>query len=513
MQYIVTSQQMNKIDKMGIEDFEIPSILLMESAAFKCYEFLNSNYNLYSEKILIFVASGNNGGDGLALARLLDLNGASVKIVSLYKNDLFTEDFRVNLEMVKNLDIDLYHNPAEDLLQLLIDGSSLIIDSILGTGISRELDSDLSLVVNLINKSHNEVISIDIPSGINSNDAGIMGTAIRADTTLTFEYLKLGHLLYPGREYSGDIRILKISLPKNLEKKLDVKTFTLSKSYASSILKTRKSNTHKGSYGKLAVIAGSLGLTGAAYLTAQAALVSGSGLTSLFIAKSLNPIMEDKLTEVMTLPVDDDGLSLFTPSSLDEVLHGLRNKDVCAIGPGLGTDERTSEFLLELIGKIDLLLLLDADALNILADRLDLLTTYNNTKILTPHPGEMSRLLKKDISSILSDPIGASIDLSKLTRSIVVLKGATSIVTNPEGDVYLNTTGNPGMASGGTGDVLSGVITSLLGQGYEPYLAAVLGVYIHGLAGDLAADIIGEISLTASDLLNFLPLAFKLLSR
>lgn len=513
MKYIVTSQQMNLIDKMGIDDYHIPSLILMESAASKCYEYFNQNYDIEKEDFLIFVSKGNNGGDGLVLARLLALNGARVKVISIYNSPSLAKDFKINLDIVKSLGIDLYHNPSTKLLKSLLDSSSLIVDSLLGTGLSRNLDSKLAKFVDLINASRQPIISIDIPTGINSDNGRIMGSAIRANKTLTFEYLKLGHLLYPGREYSGQVRCLKISLPKNLHEEFGVKAFTLTKEDASKLIYKRERNSHKGSHGKVGIIAGSIGLTGAAYLTAQAVHRTGSGLTSLFIPNSLNEIMETKLTEVMTIPVEDEGLSIFTEASLDKTIKNLKTKDVCALGPGLGTDVKTSKFLLGLLESIELAILIDADGLNILSDKLDILKSYKHSKILTPHPGEMSRLLDWDLSSVLASPIDAALELSNKTNSIVVLKGSTSVVTSPDGDIYLNTSGNPGMASGGTGDVLSGIITSLLGQAYEPYIAAVLGVFIHGHAGDLAAEDLGEYGLLASDLIDYLPLAFKSLKK
>ncbi len=513
MKYIVSSEEMNLIDKMGVEDYSIPSLILMESAASKCYEYFNQNYDIKEEIFLIFIAKGNNGGDGLALARLLALNGARVKLISIYNNPPTSKDFQINLDMVNSLDIDIYHNPSSKLLEALIDASSLIVDSLIGTGLSRDLDSKLISLVNLINNSNKPIISIDIPTGINSNSGRIMGAAIRADKTLTFEYLKLGHLIYPGRKYTGQVKTFKISLPKDLHKKLGVKSFTLSKADAGKLIYKREKNSHKGSHGKLGIIAGSPGLTGAAYLTAQAAHRSGSGLTSLFIPSSLNEIMESKLTEVMTIPVEDHGLSIFTETGLDKVIKNLKAKDVCSLGPGIGTDKRTSQFIYQLLENIELPLLVDADGLNILADKLELLKSYDYPKILTPHPGEMSRLLDQNLTSILDDPITAALELTKRTNSIVVLKGSTSIVTSPDGDIYFNTTGNPGMASAGTGDVLTGIITSLLGQGYKPYIAAVLGVFIHGHAGDLASRDLGEYGLVASDLIDYLPLAFKSLSK
>ena len=369
--FVVTPSQMRQIDHRAINEFGLPGIVLMENAAIQAANIIMSRFPLPRNlKAAVLAGSGNNGGDGLAVARHLFLSGYRVKVlVVCSRGRLPSGDAGVNLEILKKL--ELRHKSSDDCRNVPIsernvpkgsldieyiseDGdlsyavsalsdASFIVDALFGTGLDRPVSGIYAAVINEVNRTELPVIAIDIPSGINGETGRAMGTAVRAAETVTFGYLKLGHLLFPGRDYSGRVHVVPISLPNDSAQSMNVKTFTLNDSEASQMLKLRPRDGHKGTFGRVAVIAGSTGLTGAAYLTSQAALRSGAGLVTLGIPASLNPIMEDKLTEVMTFPLEDEGTGHLTLQSLSDVSELLKGKDVLAIGPGLGKNPQVFE--------------------------------------------------------------------------------------------------------------------------------------------------------------------------
>lgn len=396
-----------------------------------------------------------------------------------------------------------------DLNQLfpLLSRADFIVDGFFGTGLDRPITG---LYNDIIDKADEiPVVSIDIPSGINGKTGQIMGSAFKSAHTVTYGYLKTGHLLYPGREYSGEVHVVPISLPIDSPQSVKARHFTLTEHEAAKMLKPRPRNSHKGNFGKLAVIAGSTGLTGAAHLTSLAAQRTGAGLVTLGIPRALNPIMEQKLTEVMTFPIEDSGKGQLVTESLGDVTELLKDKNVLAIGPGCGKNPGVFEILWNILGKIDISIVIDADGLNHISKDMDLLKSHKAPVILTPHPGELSRMTGWSIEDILNCPVETATQTADKYGCIVLLKGAASIVAEPKGRVYINTSGNSGMAKGGSGDVLTGMIASLLAQGYPPYDAAVLGCFTHGRAGDRAAKKLGETGMIAGDIIDAIPEVFK----
>lgn len=517
--YLVTPKEMRKIDNRAIEEFGIPGIVLMENAAIETIKVIENEYMalLKKGKVLVLVGSGNNGGDGLAVARHLRLKGVEVEVLLFFKEDELTGDAKLNLDIYKKLggsitfiDNDsLAHEIQINLLDERLGQAVLIVDSIFGTGLSRDIQGIIYRAIEKVNKSDVPVIAVDIPSGINGSDGRVMGVGIKAHHTVTFGYGKRGHLLYPGREYVGKLHVSPISLPLDSAKSIGVKAFTINDREIASRLRERPRDGHKGTFGKVGVIAGSIGMAGAACLTSMAALRGGAGLVTLGCPKSLNYIFQNKMTEVMTFPLEDEGKGYLTKESIPSIPNLLKDKDVLAIGPGLGTKYEGFEILRYILSEFDISIIMDADALNHISRDKKLLSGYRGSIVITPHPGEMSRLTGKSLQDIALSPIDTALSFAQETGVIVLLKGATSVVAHPDGRIYLNPSGNSGMGTGGSGDILTGLVAALIAQGYSPYDGAVYGCYIHGRAGDYVKDKLGETGMIASDVLNELPMVFK----
>ncbi|HHY83630.1 MAG TPA: NAD(P)H-hydrate dehydratase [Clostridiales bacterium] len=536
--FVVTPSHMRQIDQRAINEFGIPGIVLMENAALRAVKIIMDRYPLpRCNKVTILAGSGNNGGDGLAIARHLFLSGYRVKVLVVCgRGRLPSGDAGINLQILQKLKTTgvytdpgqyasremqplclnssleiLYTGEGQDLYGAIeaVNDAALIVDALFGTGLDRPVTGLYAAIIDEVNKTGIPVLSIDIPSGINGETGQVMGTAVRAADTVTFGYYKLGHLLFPGRNHCGRVHVVPISLPGDSAQSTGVNMFTLNDREASQMLRIRPRDGHKGTFGKVAVIAGSTGLTGAAYLASQAALRSGAGLVTLGIPADLNPIMEEKLTEVMTFPLEDGGHGHLTPQSLKDVCELIEGKDVLAIGPGLGKNPGVFEILWNIFGKFNISIVIDADGLNHISKDMKLLQAHCAPVIVTPHPGEMSRMTGLAVDEIIGRPIETASQFASEYDCIVLLKGAASIVAEPGGRIYVNASGNSGMAKGGSGDVLTGMIASLLAQGYGPFEAAVLGCYIHGRAGDDAARLLGETGMTPVDMIDAIPRTFQ----
>lgn len=537
--WAVTPSQMRQIDERAINEFKIPGIILMENAALQVVNFIKDHYlkdhypitqcSRMSIKtpvqiplkvpvkipvrVLVICGCGNNGGDGFAVARHLYLLGYQVTTLILHnRGKVPSGDAGINLEMLKTLNCDIvWLEEDEDptRAKAIVHSSSLIIDALFGTGLDRAVAGNYASIIDEINKNNTPIVSIDIPSGIHGETGQVLGTAVKATDTITFGYIKPGHLLFPGREYAGHVHVKPIGLPLDSATSIGAKIFTLNDEDLAQKLKDRPRDSHKGTFGKVAVIAGSTGLTGAAYLTAISALRSGAGLVTLGIPSSLNSIMEEKLTEVMTFSLEDKGQGHLIPESIDDIIELLKDKDVLAIGPGCGKNSGVFEILRNIFGRINISIVIDADGLNHISKDMNLLKIHQSPVIITPHPGEMSRLTGIAVEDILKKPMEVAAEFARKLNVIVLLKGAASIVADPQGQIYINSSGNSGMAKGGSGDVLTGMIASLVAQGYDPFEATVFGCYIHGRAGDEAADLSGEIGMIAGDIVDAIPRTFK----
>ncbi len=510
---VVTATEMRQIDQDTIEGIGIPGIVLMETAGSEIVRAIERHYPTV-QRIGIFVGKGNNGGDGLVIARQLAHIGREVIIYLVSPADSFTKEARTNLDIAKNLGLEIK--------EILTDTSTikslncdLLVDAIFGTGLSGDVRAPITNVINAINELSIPILSIDLPSGLDADSGHPLGISVRADMTVTIGLPKRGLLLHPGAELAGDLEIVDIGFPQQVIDAQDIKVNWTTKKDAVEWIPTRSPASHKGSYGRVLVVAGSTGMTGAAALTSEAALRIGAGLVTLAIPKSLNSILEVKLSEVMTLPLPETEEGSLAESAAANILEFVeRTKSVIAIGPGLSQHPDTVALVHQLIienkkSELGLRMVVDADGLNALSQATELIPILGEEAVLTPHLGEMARLTNTPISSLTTNRISTAEEFTNQYGVTLVLKGAPTITSNPKGNVWINSTGNPGMATAGMGDVLTGLIAGLMAQNISSETAATLGVYLHGLAGDIAAESLGMHGLIASDVLQSVPQAIS----
>lgn len=505
---IATREIVREIDRLTIEKYGIPGLVLMENAGRATADVLLDNF-AYAMKVAVFAGGGNNGGDGFVIARHLISAGLDVDTYIISDPKKYKDDALTNYNALKNLGgniVELKNNLRK------YKQAEVIVDAVFGTGLDREVTGLYKKVIDFINSQGVPTIAVDIPSGLDANTGQPLGTAVLADITVTFVLPKLGLSTYPGVEFAGEIYVADITTPKFLEDEIPYE-IVLSKS-VSQVLEPRYEDTNKGTYGHLFILAGSPGKSGAAALSAMGAQRSGAGLVTLGIPKSLNLVMEQKTTEAMTEPLPETNLETFGPDSVERALEVIRErKTAIAIGPGISTTSETRDFLYEIIRNSELPMVIDADALTLIGDYPKILNEAKVPIVLTPHPGEMARLAGITTVDVQADRIGTALDFSTKFDVYLVLKGARSIISTPKGEVFINTTGNAGMASGGMGDVLTGVIGGLLAQRVDPADACKLGVFVHGLSGDLVAAQNGEAGIIASDVANKLPEAIREISK
>jgi ADP-dependent NAD(P)H-hydrate dehydratase / NAD(P)H-hydrate epimerase len=522
---IVTASEMSSIDAKTIKEYRIPSSVLMERAGLSV---ANKIIELFDrKKVIVLSGGGNNGGDGIVAARELYNRGWNVKVFLLLKEDKLSPDCLAQYRIAKQIGVPLEFRTSLNEKDI---HSAIIVDAIFGTGINKPMTSPMSEIINFLNKSDINVVSVDIPSGISSDNARIMGEAVRADYTVTFGLPKIGHILHPGAEYTGRLFIEDIGFPEELLKSDNLRTQTIEKQDAALLLPERSRNSYKSDYGHVLIVAGSRGKTGAALMAAKSCLRAGAGMVTIGVPDTLVDIFQQRVTEEMVLPLNDTGRGTLSVEASATILDFINEKaDVLAIGPGITCDADIAELMRRILETATVPMVLDADAVNSLSGRTEMLKAVKAPVILTPHAGEMARLLSKNLelrtknskfnswkaeeellrSQIEKDKIKTAVSFSNETGTYLVLKGAPTVISEPEGRVFINTTGNPGMSTAGSGDVLTGIIAAFLGQGLNPMDASVLGTYIHGLAGDIAASEKGMYSLIASDITDKLPGAFS----
>jgi NAD(P)H-hydrate epimerase len=386
------------------------------------------------------------------------------------------------------------------------------VDAIFGTGLSKDIKGSLAQTIDLLNASGVPVISVDIPSGVSSDNGKVMGTAVSAKATVTFGAPKRGHFLHPGAEYAGELFVEDIGFPEEFFN--DIKCNLLEREEMAALLPSRPRYSHKGQYGHVLIVAGSRGKTGAAFMAAKACLMSGAGLVTLGVPESLMEVFQTRVTEEMCLPLPDSGDGTLSSKAIDPIMGFLENSaDALAIGPGIGVSNETKALVQKLAATVKVPTIMDADALNCLDKKPGAPKKAKAPLVLTPHPGEFAHMSGLKIEDVETNRIEAAIAFSRKSGAILVLKGVPTVVAEPDGEIFINTTGNPSMAKAGTGDVLTGMVASFIGQGLSPLDAARLGVYVHGMAGDLAASEFGLHSVLASDIIGAIPEAFKSLRR
>jgi len=514
---VATAQSMRELDRRAIEEIGIPGIVLMENAGRGCAEAIRRHYGPgWRKPAVVLAGSGNNGGDGMVIARHFHQWGLPVKVYLLSQREKIRGDALTNLNICLNAGIPVDATPDWETFRSRkaeMDSAHVLVDCILGTGLSTEVRGFYRQVVELLNQRSIPLVAVDTPSGVDASTGRILGAAVRADLTLTLALPKVGLLLYPGADLTGLMEIVDIGLPAALTGEEPPFIRMLDDVGMARLMHPRRADSHKGEYGHLVVIAGSPGKTGAAALAGTGALRMGTGLVTVGIPRSLNPIMEVKLTEAMTEPLPETEQGAFSITALEEILHLLEGKDALALGPGLSQHPETAEMARQLIKRCPIPCVVDADGLNAMAGRLDVLKNRSGAPLaLTPHPGEMARLSSCTTKEVQEDRLGMARRFAKEHEVHLVLKGARTLVARPDGSVSINTTGNPGMASGGMGDVLTGMTGGLLAQGMPMGDALDLGVYVHGLAGDHVCAAKGAAGMVAGDLVGSLPGIIRKLS-
>jgi NAD(P)H-hydrate epimerase len=513
MRTIVSAAEMRWCDEATINTHGIPGILLMEHAGSGVAAVIGCQYGpIHGKHILIFCGKGNNGGDGFVIARLLLNKGASVEVVLLTTATKLEGDARTNFAILARLarahsnQLQI-HKLSPRLLPRLKE-PELIVDSIFGTGFTGEVKGSVAKVVDWINAQSVPVVSVDIPSGVNGTTGVAASRAICAERTVTFGLLKTGLLCNQGQDLAGAIHLVDIGIPPVVQRSKKLKTFLTETCDVKSVLPQRASTAHKYSVGKVLVIAGSKGFTGAAYLCAKAALRAGAGAVMLATPETVYPILAKRLTEAIVTSVTATKEGTLGIAALPALKEKLEWADVVVVGPGLSTHAETLEVIKQIIAASPGKIVVDADALRVVAELgLRKCAKLKGEFVLTPHAGELSRIVGTPSAQIEADRVEVSRASAMAGKLALVLKGGPTATGLPDGRVFVNSTGNPGMATVGSGDVLAGMIASLWAQGMSREDAAVSGVYLHGLAGDCAKECLGERSIVAHDLIDHLPAA------
>ncbi len=497
MRYLLNADQMKACDQATIEKFKVPSLVLMERAALAVRDVVLERYP-EARRILVICGSGNNGGDGYAAARLLNLAGRTAEVLFVGKHDRRTEQTALQAE------IFLRYGGREIPDDASIKGYDLILDALFGIGLKREVIGRYADVIGAVNRVDTPVVAIDIPSGVSADTGQIMGCAVQADLTVTMQYEKLGQMLYPGAYCCCEVLAKDVGITDDGAGWQNEPVYAMEKADLKDLLPKRRPDANKGTYGKLLLIAGAKDMAGAAVLAGHAAQVSGCGLVKILSDEANRVIIQSSLPEALFAP---------WPENNDISAH-LEWADAVAVGPGLGQSSQSRAILAQVLADWNGALVIDADALNLIAKEPALLPDGPLHAVVTPHPGEMSRLSgilengPRSIREVTSDPVGTAFSLSGELGCVSVVKGARTVISDGQ-QVWLNLYGNEGMATGGSGDVLTGIIGSLLAQGTDLCDAARAGVLLHALSGDAAASAVGRRSMKAGDLIAFLPEVFR----
>jgi NAD(P)H-hydrate epimerase len=499
---VLNAAQMREADRRTIDDIGISSLVLMENAGRQAVAAMEAVYSdLLERQVAVLCGRGSNGGDGFVVARTLIQRGIDVSVFLIGRVAEVRGDARINLEILGRLGltvVEVADSQAWELHFSEVSDCTLIVDAIFGTGLNAPVSGFIESVVTDVNASGIPVIAIDLPSGLSADSPEPIGPSIEAGLTVTLAAPKLPLVLPPSETRAGDIVIADIGIPTEVLEAVDgPKVYLATRSAMRQLLSPRTADTHKGDYGRVLVVAGSRGKTGAAYLAAIGALRSGAGLVTIATPAGCQPILAAMAPEYMTEPLSDTDAGL-DPEGVDRVIDMAR--DVIALGPGLGQESGTREFIRGIVDRAGMPLVIDADGLNAFAGDPDRLTGREGRDvIITPHPGEMARLVGMTTDEVQASRIEIARNFAAAHHVFVVLKGHRTLIATPDEKVFINTTGNPGMATGGTGDVLAGMIAAWLAQLLDAEAACRLAVYLHGLAGDLAEADEGEVAMTSAD--------------
>ncbi len=503
---LVTNQEMQEVDRWAQKSLGIPGIVLMENAGRGCVEILKKYFKLNGLNVLIICGRGNNGGDGMVIARHLKNQGSNVSVILLGSAKELKGDALLNYTILKNSGVKVFEVDSPLKLKRAFSSfpADCIVDAIFGTGFKGRPTGIYKRAIELINDSEKFILAVDIPSGINGDTGDFEGSCVAADATATMCLPKRGIYLFPGRAYCGSIYVVDIGVPLDLINDGYPRVIEYEDIY--QMLPYRPPDGNKGTFGQVLIVAGARGFSGAAAMAAISALKVGAGLVRLAAPNSIINALEAKVLEVVKVPLCETEEGTISPEAISAISPLLEKSDVVAVGPGITTNAKTVEFLFKLLPMINKPLVIDADGINIIAREISILRKIKSPFILTPHPGEMSRLIGISPQKINKDRITIATRFACELGGVLILKGAPTIIASASGEVFLNPTGNSGLASAGSGDVLLGMLAGFLAQNLSPIKAALLGVFLHGLCADLAMDEDNnEYSLTAGDLLKLIP--------
>ncbi|MBI3947404.1 MAG: NAD(P)H-hydrate dehydratase [Armatimonadetes bacterium] len=507
-----TAAQSRSIDRRTIEKIGIPSMVLMENAGLAVVAAVVRRLGgVRGRAVAILCGKGSNGGDGFVVARHLAQRGALVRLFLAARAGELSGDARAQAEIAAAIGLAVREVAAAETIGAELATADLVVDALLGTGTRGDVTGLFGDLIDLLNDSGRPVVAVDVPSGLHADTGQACGRCVRAVETVAFGVLKRGLVIYPGAEYAGRVTLAPISIPALAVTPEAIDVTFVEAPEARALLPRREAWAHKGSAGSVLVIGGSMGMTGAAAMASLSALRAGAGLVRLAAPRSLGDILEARTAEVITLPVAETASRAFAPEGFREALAAAGESECVALGPGLGRDPEARRGFLEALPSVRAPMVIDADGLNALAQSPETFARLTAPAVITPHPGEMSRLLGKSTAQVQADRLGAAREAAARFGVTAVLKGARTVIAGPDGAAFINSTGNPGMATAGMGDVLTGAVAGLVAQGLGPREAAILGVFIHGLAGDLAASERGATGILAGDAQERLPAALQAL--
>lgn len=522
---VLSAKEMASVDRRAIEEIGVPSLVLMENAALGVVDALTDAWPT-AESALILCGPGNNGGDGLAVARHLDLRGYRLRVFLLVPKEKLGGDAEVQLRILEGLGVEVEEATGEDDVSDLLAAcarADLVIDALFGTGLSRPLEGRFADLVEGINELPVPVLAVDIPSGLDGSKTEPPGPHLRADVTVTFGTLKIAQVLPPSEDAVGRLVVADLGVPRSLAEEAEPegrqRLHLTTEDDVRACLAPRDADAHKGTFGHVVVVGGSAGKSGAVVLAARAAVRSGAGLVTAVVPPPLLDILDVASVESMSLLLDEGDAEYLRQDDVAQIAEFCAGddarKDAVAIGPGVGRADDAWAAVRRLAAELDVPVVIDADGLNALAADPSKLRERGSATVLTPHPGEAARLLAglrgEDVTSgeVQADRRAAVAELAEGTGSVVVLKGYRTLVADPSGEIWINPTGNAGMATGGTGDVLTGVVVALLARGWDAFAAARVAAWVHGRAGDRAAESRGETGLAAGDLVDALPATWR----
>ncbi len=495
---LITAHEMTELEQLAIKDYGISGLLLMENAARSFCDALEQQIgSLSGRRVTIYCGGGNNGGDGFAIGRHASNRGAEVTIAAVFDARRLKADAQLNFEIISRMGI-----PILNWQEAAAQPCDIVIDALLGTGFNGALREPLPQVISAVNASRAYVAAVDIPSGCSTDD-GSAEAAVQADLTVTFGLAKVGHFLYPAKGFCGRLIVTDISLPRQAVERFPARLYTMDDALLSS-LPMRSENSHKGTFGRVLAFVGSMGMCGAAVMAATAALRTGAGMVTAAVPKSIWHTVASQLCEVMTLPLPTEGDAL-AKSAADCLTERLKTQNVLLAGCGLGKGETVKQVLLNLLNTCDKPIVLDADGINLLKGNINILKNKTTPVILTPHPLEFSRISGHSMEYLIKNRLQAAVAFAQSYQLVLVLKGADTIVAHPDGRAVICPLANSGLATAGSGDVLSGIIASLVAQGLSADDAADLGVWLHAGAGMAARQKLGARSMMAGDVLRALP--------